>query len=289
MQMEKDAKKSKQQRKGIIKFDADTAKLLPISTDRKRKEGFIETREGNDLSITIKAPESLNYYDLITLFQALDDYSKNNDKWEFQGKMQIDKETERILKKRTFDLEELCIQRGISVHKNNRKSIANSFERWFNAKLIYRYEDEDKPISTRYIYEYEVNEKKYDKLTIIANANFLDLCLQDGMAMNWERLIKYQKNYYAIALDIHLQFRAIAYGKKTKKYKYPDIIKEETLFKATGIDNDVKEIREKRRKLKQAFKKFEEVTGQKYIYDKLERKWIKESYLKFVKEKNKNV
>jgi len=276
------------QRKGIIRFDADTAKLLPISADRKRKEGFKETRETNNLSITIKAPESLNYYDLIALFQMLDDYSKNNNKWKFQGKMQIDEESERILKKRIFSLKDLCIQKGLSTHKNNRKSIADSFERWFNATLIYQYEDEDKPIKTRYIYEYEIDEKKYDELTIIANTNFLDMCLRDGMAMNWDRLLKY-KSYYAMGLDIHLQFRAIMYGKKTAKYTYPNIIKEETLFKAAGIDTDVKEIREKRRKLKQAFEKLEKVTGQKYIYDKLERKWIKESYLKFIEEKNKNV
>jgi len=280
-------KEISKQRKGIIKFDADAGKLLPISANRKRKIGFIEKREGNNLSITIKALESLNYYDLIALFQMLDDYSKNNDKWEFQGKMQIDEETERILKKRTFDLKELCKQRGTTTHKNNRKTIAESFKRWYQAELIYKYA-EDNPINTRYIFEYKVDEN-LEKMTIVANTNFLDLCLENGMAMNWDRLVKYREHYYAIGLDIHMQFRAISYGKKTKKYAYPNVVKEETLFKATGIDNDIKEIRHKREKLKKAFEKFEEVTGQKYIYDKLERKWIKEGYLKFIKEKNKNV
>ena len=273
------------QRKGIIKFDSDTARFLPVSASRKRKIGFIEKRESSHISITIKALESLNYYDLIALFQMLDDYSKNNEKWEFKGIMQIDDESQRILKKREFDLKKLCRQRGILTKKNNRKSIAESFKRWYQAELIYQYTFENE-IHTRYIFEYKVDEN-LEKMTIIANTNFLDMCLENGMAMNWERLIKYRKNYYAIALDIYMQFRAIKFGKRKKKYKYPDILKEETLFKHLGINEEIKDLREKRRKVKQAFEKFKEITGQRYIYSSEERKWIKESYLKYIQKKDK--
>ena len=267
----------------IIKFDSDTSRFLPISAVRKRKLGFIEKRENDNISITIKALESLNYYDLIALFQMLDDYSKNNSAWKYQGTMQIDEESERILKKRTFDVKELCNQRKISTNKNNRESITDSFERWYKAELIYQYSDEN-IINTRYIYEYKV-DKKLEKMTIIANTNFLDMCLNSGMAMNWGRLTKY-KNYYAIGLDIYLQFRSIKYtNKKKTKYAYPNIIKEETLFNHLGINDEIKNIYHKREKTKQAFQKFEEVTGIKYIYDSKERKWLKENYF-LKKQKN---
>jgi len=278
-------KETSKQRKGIVKFDPDTAKTLPISTNRKRKIGWIVERKSNGLTLSIKAIESLNAYDLIALFKMLDDYSKNNEKWEYQGTMQIDNERERILKKRSFDLKELCRQRGISTNKNNRKSIAESFKRWYQAELTYTYEG-DAPIYTRYIFEFKVDEN-YEKIDIVANINFLELCLENGMAMNWERLNKYGKSYYGLQLDIYMQFRAIAYGKKNKKYKYPDVIKEETLFNHLGINEEIKELKHKREKVKQAFKKFEEITGQKYIYNKSEKKWIKESYLKYIQEKNK--
>ena len=276
-----------QQRKGIIKFDPDTAKTLPISTNRKRIKFWIVEREYNGLTLSIQAFESLNAYDLIALFQMLDDYSKNNEKWEYQGTMQINNEIKRILKKRNFDLKELCKQRKISTNKNNRKSISESFERWYKAELIYKYKEENPTeIHTRYIFEYEV-DKNFEKMTIVANTNFLDFCLKNGMAMNWERLIKYGKSYYGLQLDIYLQFNTIKIRKKNTKYAYPNIIKEETLFQHLGINDEIKDIREKRRKVKQAFQKFEEITGQKYIYNKLERKWIKESYFNYLQERNK--
>jgi len=275
-----------QQRKGIVKFDPNTAKTLPISTNRKRIKFWMVEREYNGLTLSIQAFESLNAYDLIALLQMLDDYSKNNYTWEYQGTMQINDETKRILKKRKFDLKELCKQREISTNKNNRKSIAESFERWYKAELIYKYKENQVEIHTRYIFEYEV-DKNFEKMTIVANTNFLEFCLENGMAMNWERLIKYGKSYYGLQLDIYLQFNAIKIGKKNKKYTYPNIIREETLFKHLGINEEVKDIREKRRKVKQAFQKFEEITGQRYIYNKLERKWLKESYLNYIKDRNK--
>ncbi len=273
------------QRKGIVKFDPDTAKTLPISTNRKRTKSWIVEREYNRLTLSIQAFESLNAYDLIALFQMLDDYSKNNEKWEYRGTTKFgSNDFERKLVYRKFDLKELCKQRNILTKKTNRKSIAESFERWYKAEIIYKRKND--VTKTRYIFEFKV-DTNYNYIEIVANANFLDFCLQNGMAMNWERLIKYGKNYYGLQLDIYMQFRAIAYGKKVKKYKYPDVIKEETLFQHLGINDEIKDIREKRRKVKQAFEKFEEITGQKYIYDKLERKWIKESYLTHIQKQNK--
>ncbi len=273
------------QRKGIVKFDPDTAKTLPISTNRKRKKAWIVERKYNKLTLSIQAFESLNAYDLIALFQMLDDYSKNNSSWEYIGTTKFRSDDfERKLVYRKFDLKELCKQRGILTKKTNRKSIAESFERWYKAEIIYKRKND--VTKTRYIFEFKV-DTNYNYIEIIANANFLDFCLQNGMAMNWERLTKYGKNYYALQLDIYMQFRAIKFGKRKNKYKYPDILKEETLFNHLGIDEEIKDTREKRRKVKQAFQKFKEVTGQKYIYDKLERKWIKESYLNYLQEQNK--
>lgn len=270
-------------RKGVTKFDPDTAKVLPISTGRKRYKAWSVARSYNGLEIEINAFESLNGYDYIALFQMIDDYQKNHEGWEYQCKMQIDNESERILMRREFDLSHICKQRGIDTHKNNRKSIAKSFERWYKAELIYKYDDSE-PIHTRYIFEYRI-DKDYKKMTIVANVNFLELCIKNGMAMNWERLARYGKSQYGLELDIYLQFRAIQYGKKAKKYKYPDVIKEETLFNHTGIDGEVSDIREKRRKLKQAFDKFNEIVGIRYIYDKDERKWIKEGYKRYIDNK----
>ena len=273
------------ERKKIVKFDSQTAKVLPISTDRKRTKGWEVERTINNLKIKIKAYESLNAYDLISLFQMLDDYQHNKEKWIFQGTIKLEDETERILMKREFLLKDLCNEREISSNKNNRATIAKSFERWYRAELLYYYDDEE-PINTRYIFEFKI-DKDINKLIIVANANFLDFCLKSGMAMNWGRLLKYGKNYYGLQLDIYLQFNAIKIGKKNKKYAYPNVIREETLFLHTGIENEVKKLKHKREKLKQAFKKFKEITGIDYIYDKKERKWIKKSYLEKIKRENK--
>ena len=273
-------------KKGIVKFDPDTAKTLPITTGRKRTSGYFVSKKYNNLTIEIKAFESLNGYDLITFFQMLDDYQKNPDKWEYNTSFQLKDENERIVKKRIFKLKNLCKQRQILNKKPNRISIAKSFKRWYQAELIYNYHKENNILETRYIYEYMVSNDNYDELIIIANCSFLDFCLENGMAMNWERLVKYGKNYYGLELDIYLQFRSIQYGKKTKKYKYPDVIKEQTLFHHIGLNNDVKDIKHKREKLKLAFKKFEEITGIKYILQKdefNEYKWVK-SYSQFIEK-----
>ena len=262
-------------KKGIVKFDPDTAKTLPISTNRKRTKGWVVEREYNGLILAIEAFESLNAYDLIALFQMLDDYSKNFELWQEIGEIHDD-DFVRKLMQREFSLNILCKQRDIKTDKRNRETIAKSFERWYKTELIYKRTDHI--TKTRYLFEYKV-DKDFKTITIVANTNFLDFCLTNGMAMNWARLVKYGKNYYALELDIYLQFRSIQYGKKTKKYSYPNTINEKTLFKHLGIETEVKDYREKRRKVKQAFKKFEEITGIKYFYDRKERKWFKNSYI----------
>jgi hypothetical protein len=277
---------NKTQRKGIIKFDPGTAKTLPISTNRKRTNAWSVEREYNGLVMSIQAFESLNAYDLIALFQMLDDYSKNKSKWENRGKTKFSDNDnfERILMYRKFDLKELCKQRNILTKKINRKTITESFDRWYKAEIIYKRPND--MTKTRYIYDFKV-DKEYNFIEIIANSNFLDFCLQNGMAMNWERLTKYGKNYYALQLDIYLQFRSIKFNKQKNKYAYPNTIKEETLFNHLGIETEIKDLRHKREKVKQAFSKFKEITGQKYIYNKVEKKWIKENYLNKIKEENK--
>jgi len=279
------AKNTNMTRKGIVKFDPDTAKVLPISTGRTRTKGWTAERTYNGLTISIEAFESLNGYDLLALFQMLDDYQKKPKEWKYQGKMQIDDESERILMRREFDLKQLCKQRNISTHKNNRKSIAESFDRWYKAELRYQYENQSE-IKTRYIFEYKI-DKEFNKAIIVANTNFLDLCLKSGMAMNWERLTKYGKSQYGLELDIYMQFRAIQITGKKGKYRYPNVVKEQTLFNHIGIEREVRDAKEKRRKLKNAFDKFYEVAGQKYILQKLddEYKWINENYLKYLEKK----
>jgi len=270
-------KETSKQRQGVVKFDPDTAKTLPISTNRKRTKAWSVEREYNGLTLSINASESLNGYDLIALFQMLDDYSKNNEQWTKTGEIQLNQEAKRVLAKRTFDLKELCRQRGILTKKANRKTIAESFRRWYQAELVYNYNDKP-PIHTRYIFEYQA-DKDYKTMSVVTNTNFLNFCLQNGMAMDWGRLTKYGKSYYGLQLDIYLQFRAIRYSNKTKKYAYPNVVKEETLFKHLGINAEVKEIKHKREKVKQAFRKFKEITGVKYSYDPIKRTWIKKGKL----------
>jgi hypothetical protein len=272
------------QKQGVVKFDPLTAKTLPISTNRKRTKGWEVEREYNGLVMAIQAFESLNAYDLIALFQMLDDYSKNFDKWENRGmaKFSINDDFERTLMYRKFDLKFLCKQRNILTKKINRKSIAESFDRWYKAEIIYKKPND--VTKTRYIYEFKI-DKNYEYVEIIANSNFLNFCLQNGMAMNWERLTKYGKNYYALQLDIYLQFRAIKYGKKTKKYKYPNTIKEETLFNHLGVENEIKDLKHKREKIKEAFAKFKEITHKEYVYDAPQKKWIKKTYLEYINKK----
>ena len=276
-------------REGIIKFDPLSAKLLPISANRKRKKGWEVYRVYQDKIVKIKAFESLNGYDFVTLFQLIDDYIQNNEEW------QVENEKSKFIKRR-LNLKDLCKQRGILTKKANRKTIADSIDRWYKAEILYtskkkmkvpKEERKKYPIfKTRYIFEFGCDEN-FEEAEITANKDFIEFCIRAGMAMNWRRLVNYGKNYYAIQLDIYLQFSSILYNKKHKKYKYPDIVREETLFLSLGVNEDVKELRHKREKVKQAFKAFEKETGVKYIYDKKERKWIKESYLKYLQEKNK--
>jgi len=279
---EQEISKQQIQKKGMVKFDPDTAKTLPISTLRKRIKGWSVEREYNGLKLSIEAFESLNSYDLITLFQMLDDYSKKRDLWEDKGSMKLSDDEERKLVYRKFNLKELCLQRNILNKKANRKSISDSFKRWYKTEIIYKYPNQT--LNTRYIFEFKVDDN-FNEIEIIANAQFLDFCLQENkMVMNWGRLIEYGKNYYALQLDIYIQFRTIKYGKTKNKYTNPNIIKEETLFNHLGIGEEIKDLKEKRRKSKEAFKKFKEITGIGYIFDNKEEKWIKENYRKYQKK-----
>ena len=272
----------KKTRQGIIRFDSVTAKLLPVSMGRKRYNNFVANKIWKDFEIEITANESLNGYDMITLFMLIDDYQQNLSKWTKAGNIDG-----RPILKRTLDLKELCYIKNIKTDKNNRKTIYKAIRRWYEAEITYKFKNNTEQ-NSRYIFELKVDKNTYNKIEINVNQKFMDFCIKNGMTMNWKRLLNYKQNYYAMNLDIFLQFNT----KPVKnKYYYKDVFLEETLFNHIGLSDDVKDIKHKREKLKRAFDEIYKKLKVKYVFvagkGTEENKWCKESYLKYIENKSK--
>lgn len=276
--MAKQKKQDGYYRNEHCRIDADTIHTLPLSSSRQRTKNYLSSRRFGDLAMTMKAPESLNAYDLITLGQLLQHYQESPDKWEDAGEMKIDDTgAVRHLIRTNLDLAKMAKQRGLSSHKHNRKTIFESIYRWFQAELLYKYDGES-VIRTRYIFEFteKIDEEgRFRDVKIIANQNFFDLCLHEGLVFNWRRLASYGEKFYSVQLDAYLQANKI---KINGGYAYRNVLREETLFKALGLNNTNMKEWDKREKLKSAFNTIEKAGLPRYLYDRENRRWVRSSH-----------
>lgn len=259
------------------RIDADAIHTLPLTASRQRIPFYKNSRKFGDLTMTMKAAESLNAYDLITLGQLLQDYQERPESWSDAGTMRIDDSgAGRNLIYKKLNLAQMAKEKGLSSHKHNRQTIFDSITRWYRAELMYQYDGES-IIHTRYVFEVKENidaEGMCREVDIVVNQNFFDLCLQEGLVFNWRRLVGYGDKFYAIQLDAYLQSNKV---KTEGGYVYRSTIKEETLFKALGLDKTHMEQFTKRAKLKGAFKTIEEAGLPKYLLDTENKRWVRES------------
>ena len=261
------------------RIDADTIHTLPLTSSRQRIPLYENSRKFGDLTMTMKAVESLNAYDLITLGQLLQDYQENPTSWGDAGVMRIDDSgAERNLIYKKLDLGQMAKDKGLSSHKHNRQTIFDSITRWYRAELMYQYDNES-VMHTRYVFEFKEDvdaEGTCREVDIVVNQNFFDLCLKQGLIFNWRRLVGYGDKFYAVQLDAYLQSNKV---KTERGYAYRSTIKEETLFKALGLDRTHMKQFTKRAKLKGAFKIIEEAGLPKFLLDIKNKRWVRESVI----------
>jgi len=262
------------------RIDADAIHTLPLAASRQRIPMYENSRKFGDLTMTMKAVESLNAYDLITLGQLLQDYQESPESWSDAGVMRIDDSgAERTLIYKKLDLAQMAKEKGLSSHKHNRQTIFESISRWYRAELMYQYDNES-VIHTRYVFEFKENvdaEGMCREVDIVVNQNFFDLCLKEGLVFNWRRLVGYGDKFYAVQIDAYLQSNKV---KIKNGYAYRSTIKEETLFKVLGLDKTHMKQYTKRAKIKRAFAAIEKAGLPKYLLDAENKRWVRESAIK---------
>ncbi|MHB1665334.1 MAG: hypothetical protein ACYCT7_08770 [bacterium] len=243
------------------KIDSFLIHSMPFLPVQNRKKDFEIVRSWGKQFIKITAPETLNAYDLISLLQFLRHYIQNRKNYkEFNWGNEGDK---KVLFGCEIDLSEFCRERNISDNKHNRETIFNSFKRIFEMKIeLGEGQDLKNKSLTRFIYDIEPDKnKEYKKINVLVNKLFFEFCLKKGLMINLDKLIRHQKNYYAILLDAFIQ--------STDFEKYD----EELLFERTGLSKTGCSNKDKREVLKKAFSQIDE--NKKYSYDKKYKKWIK--------------
>lgn len=243
------------------KIDSFLIHSMPFLPTWSRKKDFEIVRNWGKQFIKITAPETLNAYDLISLLQFLRDFIQNKKNYK-ENKIKIDEE-EKIIYSCKLDLEQFCKERNLSNNKNNRATIYNSFVIIFNmkAEIGATKEFKNKNI-TRFIYEIKNKDEEYKRITLLVNKTFFDFCLKKGLMINLDKLINYQKNYYAVLLDAFLQ--------STNFEKYD----EELLFEKIGFNETKLKYKTKKDTLKKTFNLINSEI-KKYQYDKKLKKWIK--------------
>ncbi|MBS9782540.1 MAG: hypothetical protein KGV43_01915 [Arcobacter sp.] len=270
-------KKTNTNTNSVVKMDCDILHFLPFKPTIRRTRGFFVERRWGQTKMELTADWTLNSYDLISFAQVLNEYQKNKDKWETVGEMGSGKYKREVIKME-LDIQKFVQYRNIDNVKKNRKSIFDSLERLFSIKL--KYETDEKIIYTRYVYDIEIEKNEdYKKITTYVNKPFLEFCIKSGMLFNFGRLINYSKAYSCL-LDSYIQGTKV---KTDKGYTYKNIFKEEDLFEILYL-NEVKDNNtNKHKKIADAFTELHQVGKLPlYVFDKIEKTWIKEDYLKFL-------
>ena len=257
------------------KLDHKTLHFVPFLPTRKRTKKFKLQGKWGKTDFMIKAPESVNTYDLITLMFITKAYLKKN--WEagYIG----EGEEKREIAGLELDLVQVCKERGILNKKANRETILNSVLRLSHVDLFFKKENQE--IMTKYIYEVRY-DLDYKKAKIYANKKFIEFITDKGILLNLSNFVsleqtKSESKEYAILLYAFLS------GTKTKiEFKGKNILKwrekydEELLLNATKLNETNLPLKRKREELKKAFEILnKELNIPLYAFNKNEKMWIR--------------
>ena len=253
---------------GITKFAPFILKTMPFSAGKDRKDILNVKGKWGEKKVQYVADEMLNGYDLITLAQVAQHFQKK----EFKQQIINFKNSKIKVFELEFKMKEMLFERGVKNDLKARKTLLESFSRLFS--LHYKIIDGNKKISSHFIYRTEEDIKGYSNITILAEENFINVCQEFGILLNFERLCKYGRKNYAILLDAYLQ----ATKESTKGFPYKKTYKNEDLLKVLGLEKQRKD--KQMTHLKGAFAElYKNGNLPKYVYVKFENKWIREDYL----------
>ncbi|MGB9755856.1 MAG: hypothetical protein ACPLXO_03130 [Desulfurella sp.] len=257
---------------------------LPASQKHEKLDVIVKDKSQNGMGI--KTKDGLNINDLFTLFQLIHDHKIHSKEYETTGLI----DGKRVLR-RKIAISDLCKERNIGTDKRNRKTIAESIYRWYQAEIILV--QKDKLIFTRYIFKFEV-DKDFSFVDFSINEKFIELCEEHGLIFSFKNLLVYEniqdkklmhyKNY-AIKLHIYLQSQKI---KKRKKFYFRSQFSEEELFEASGIKALNLPLKTKRKYLKHALYLLHNFGGlPMYEFDKERQIYKRANYTVLPKNKTR--
>ena len=248
------------------KLDPIILHSMPFLPTRTRKKKYEITRRWGDRILTLKADETLNTYDFITLCQLLKDYVLNQSRWKKTGETLEN----RPILARDIDIELFATEKQIQNKTINRKIIYKSIERLKSIDIILYNKKTKKEINTNYIFEIMKNDDEfYKSCKILVNQRFFDFCIERGLVIVLDRFFAY-KHETTILLDVFVQ--------STRFTNYD----ENMLFEKCGLNETNLNERYKRRNLKKIFCEFNRFNNIKFEYNSSTKKWQTEKHKRAV-------
>jgi hypothetical protein len=238
---------------------------LPFVPSRKRSKGFEINRAWGNWELNIKAWETLNYYDLITLLLISRAYAEGE--YKDISKSNDDRRRVRV----TLDLSKLVKDRGVMNKATNRRTMLKSLLRLQGVNLTFKTEGSTQ---TSWLFSDVKADDKNISIEIDANARFLELCIRNGVLINWKRLAGYGDDGVAIIFDAFLQGTKVKHG---KGWVYRDWISEEEAFELIDPEG-AQETKELRRQSQKAFELMHDAGLPEYAYDKVYKRWRREDF-----------
>jgi hypothetical protein len=248
--------------KNLSKMHHRIMHALPFLASRKRQKGFDLIRHYGDWSLHMRAYETLNYYDLVTLLFLAKRFLEQD----YQELGYRDDDGRRVVRL-SLDLELLVRERGLHNQRTNRHSVVASLERLMDCKFTVIESNGTK--TAAWIISALQTDKHEKNVEVDCNARFLEWCSR-GVLVNLGRLVQYGDNGVAVIVDTYLQGtkRRAANG----RWMYREWIRETDLFEL--IDPHKTQPHYKlRQQLRNAFALMQAHGMPQYTYNKLRKRW----------------
>ena len=264
----------------VTRMDPDTLHFLPFLPNRNREGKMELERTWGNYTLKIRAFETLNAYDLITLMFITREYVN---KGYVSGYIDIDSAGEKKeVAKVNLDVLSIMKEKGVLNKRKNREAFLKSVWRLKSTELVFYHKKDKSYRYTYYIYEFDVDKDIYS-IVIYANKRFVDFILKSGLLVNMGRILKYnEKEQYAILLDIYIQSTKVKHSRKYKGYPPTDFLDYRDRFSLTEIEKALKldllnlPKYKKMQIIRDAFDKIHKIGKlPKYIYNKGENMFIK--------------
>jgi len=233
---------------------------LPFVPSRKRQKGFEIVRHYGTWSLHMKAFETLNHYDLITLLFLAKRYLEHD----FQDLGRREDDGRRLVRV-DIDLEQLVKERGLHNKRPNRHSVVASLERLMNCNFTVISEEGR---TSAWVIAALHHDKQEKNVEVDCNARFLEWCAR-GILVNLGRLVAYGDNGVAVLVDTYLQGRK---QQKDGRWVYRDWVGENELFGLLDPHKKMPRFR-LRQQLGGAFGLLEQHGMPRYTYNRARRRW----------------